>query len=557
MSPDLTSALAALKQVLSTLDAQPRDRPQNAGLAEVHEHVAAAVGKLKLQLETLDASTASTAAPPPSRPGLAGQIKLLTELPEAFRTRINVKPRVAVSDQNMIAALPDTAHGMPPQANKSNAETPFSAAPGPDGAHAASDDFTRIRGIDGTTARRLASAGVTRFAAIAIWNRTDIDRLSAELGLGRRIFQENWIAQAALLAPASDSNGRLQPTAAEPIAASVASVEPATAMAADGSMVSTPFAPVADFAEVLEAVPEIEAMIKAQAPASAAATVLPPAVDPLHEIRGIDIHTAQRLHDIGVTRFEHLATWSAGDKASAQATLGQSACISRDNWIEQAALLARGIATWHANRVRQGTFDALVAYPAAEPLAMPIFRSAAAEIAATTPATTMLAPAAPAAQPPNASRNGISAEPTDPASAMFTSPSIIDRLAVLEAELAALAANDKMPATPAGWLEPPSVPAKTVSPPFAAQSTRHVEDDLFPELSVEEADVKIVSRSQPSLRPQAERIGLPSPRTLVKRLERLRDGADPNSDGHVEIRPHIEEANVEIVRRRPPQPEQR
>lgn len=61
------------------------------------------------------------------------------------------------------------------------------------------DDLTRIRGIDAAIAEQLAGLGVTRFTHIAHWWPQDIARISGELGLGRQIVRQCWVAQAALL----------------------------------------------------------------------------------------------------------------------------------------------------------------------------------------------------------------------------------------------------------------------------------------------------------------------------------------------------------------------
>jgi predicted flap endonuclease-1-like 5' DNA nuclease len=65
------------------------------------------------------------------------------------------------------------------------------------------DDLTRIRGIDGETARRLRALGVWTYGQVAEWTSMDIHRVSTELGIGKLIHSQNWIEQAALLALAN------------------------------------------------------------------------------------------------------------------------------------------------------------------------------------------------------------------------------------------------------------------------------------------------------------------------------------------------------------------
>jgi predicted flap endonuclease-1-like 5' DNA nuclease len=71
-----------------------------------------------------------------------------------------------------------------------------------------------------------------------------------------------------------------------------------------------------------------------------------PAPDPNHDLtrlKGVGPKLAARLHQLGVTGFADIAQWddAAIDRIDAQ--LGQfSGRIRRDNWVEQARLLAAG-----------------------------------------------------------------------------------------------------------------------------------------------------------------------------------------------------------------------
>jgi predicted flap endonuclease-1-like 5' DNA nuclease len=62
------------------------------------------------------------------------------------------------------------------------------------------NDLRDIRAIDGALAERLNGLGVTRWQHVASWTPDDIARIDAELGLGGRIADENWIEQASILA---------------------------------------------------------------------------------------------------------------------------------------------------------------------------------------------------------------------------------------------------------------------------------------------------------------------------------------------------------------------
>ena len=99
------------------------------------------------------------------------------------------------------------------------------------------------------------------------------------------------------------------------------------------------------------------------------ATVEAPAADDLGLIRGIDGTAAARLAAHGVTSFASIAGWNSSELATFAAgdvTLRDDIC--RDNWIEQAAVLATGALTVHAARIRLGRPVAVAMMPVAPTL---------------------------------------------------------------------------------------------------------------------------------------------------------------------------------------------
>jgi hypothetical protein len=63
------------------------------------------------------------------------------------------------------------------------------------------------------------------------------------------------------------------------------------------------------------------------------------APDDLTRIRGVGPALARRLADRGITRYGQIAAWGPGDVRATSEALGLGRHISRQNWIEQAALL--------------------------------------------------------------------------------------------------------------------------------------------------------------------------------------------------------------------------
>lgn len=67
------------------------------------------------------------------------------------------------------------------------------------------------------------------------------------------------------------------------------------------------------------------------------------AADDLRLMKGVGPKLATLLGTLGVTRFDQIAGWSAADIETIDAQLGTfKGRIERDNWVEQASLLAKG-----------------------------------------------------------------------------------------------------------------------------------------------------------------------------------------------------------------------
>jgi len=65
--------------------------------------------------------------------------------------------------------------------------------------------------------------------------------------------------------------------------------------------------------------------------------------DTLTQLKGLGPKAASILNDLGVTRFEQIASWNEADVAAIDAQMGAfKGRISRDRWVDQAKLLAKG-----------------------------------------------------------------------------------------------------------------------------------------------------------------------------------------------------------------------
>lgn len=92
----------------------------------------------------------------------------------------------------------------------------------------------------------------------------------------------------------------------------------------------------------------------APAPAPAPAPAASTATDDLRMIKGVGPKLVAMLADNGVTRFEQVAAWSETDIEVIDAKLGRFAGrITRDQWVEQAKLLATGETTAFSEKFGQ------------------------------------------------------------------------------------------------------------------------------------------------------------------------------------------------------------
>lgn len=123
------------------------------------------VGPAARNQSLIDAPPAAAIVPPPASVGMAG-----------------VGEVIAVAAQD----------------NVEEAQAAAAPAPAPDGA---ADDLRRIKGVGPKLVALLASLGVTRFAQIAAWSDSDIDRIDAQMGaFAGRIRRDSWVEQAKYLA---------------------------------------------------------------------------------------------------------------------------------------------------------------------------------------------------------------------------------------------------------------------------------------------------------------------------------------------------------------------
>ncbi|MCB1515472.1 MAG: hypothetical protein KDJ18_11855, partial [Hyphomicrobiaceae bacterium] len=94
-------------------------------------------------------------------------------------------------------------------------------------------------------------------------------------------------------------------------------------------------------------------------------------------IAGVDDAAERALHSLGVWRYADISRWTAGDVASVNAALGSQGRVQRQNWIEQAAVLAKGAHTLYARRRLRGELASAFPTETARPARGPVPGAAA------------------------------------------------------------------------------------------------------------------------------------------------------------------------------------
>jgi predicted flap endonuclease-1-like 5' DNA nuclease len=304
---------------------------------------------------------AASAAPTPDEgerpPASASQTVTVTGA--SFDSPPNVAERAAFANGQAAAATSATARTQPnPLPPTMPSVQPAAAVPIRPAAPATHDNLLRISGIDAEVEKLLTAQGVTRYSQIAHWSPADVDRFDRLLGAGGRIGRENWIEQAQILSRGGDTKFSLSYDrgAAPPAPRPVKLAEAIHEHAAKTSETAATRPANPDFGALRsvrsEAYQNADAGLVGQnkVPRSAGP-------DDLKRIRGIGVLIEKKLNSMGVAAYEQIANWTAADIDRVSQSLDFKGRIERENWIEQARILASGGATEFSRRVDRGEMD--------------------------------------------------------------------------------------------------------------------------------------------------------------------------------------------------------
>jgi predicted flap endonuclease-1-like 5' DNA nuclease len=278
-----------------------------------------------------------------------------------------VRPPAPRQTLPLAADAPAAASG-PAAAQAPAAPSPLELAkPVRPPAPAAADNLLRIRGINAQAAAELTAAGIGRYQQIATWSATDVDRFARQLGTGGRIARENWIEQAQILSKGGDTafsrafdrQARADPSrppadagrpevARRPPAGKAADEPPPTRPVLLGALRSVR----SQAYQNPEPGPEAAHRVGSR---NRVVRTLPP--QDLKRIRGIGVLIEKRLNAMQIATYEQIANWTADDIERVSRTLDFKGRIERENWVEQARILASGGATEFSRRLDRGDVE--------------------------------------------------------------------------------------------------------------------------------------------------------------------------------------------------------
>jgi|SRR5581483_435637 len=229
------------------------------------------------------------------------------------------------------------------------------------------DNLQRISGIDAAVEKALLAQGITRYSQIAHWSPADVARLEAHLGAQGRIGRENWIEQAQILSRGGDTafsrdydrraGGDAAVTAPRP--AKLADAIREHASRTEGQAPRQTRSDLGALRSVRSEAYQTQdgAPETAQRAGYASKVVRSAPLDDLKRIRGIGVLIEKRLNSMGVVGYEQIANWTAQDIERVSQSLDFKGRIERENWVEQARILASGGATEFSRRVDRGEVE--------------------------------------------------------------------------------------------------------------------------------------------------------------------------------------------------------
>lgn len=245
--------------------------------------------------------------------------------------------------------------GSVPVVSARPAQQPVESQPVRAAVGTARDDLQRIEGINAEIERLLNGQGITRYSQIARWGRSETERFDRLLGRPGRIAGENWVVQAERLAgggaPATPAEPSPDAPRSQRLADAIRENQP---QADESDAVHPRSSDISGLRSVRSEAFRGDATGPGSVPAVGTGTGRTAAPDDLKRIRGIGVLIEKKLNSMGITSYGQIANWSSGDVDRVSEILDFKGRIERENWVEQARILAAGGQTEFSRRADRG-----------------------------------------------------------------------------------------------------------------------------------------------------------------------------------------------------------
>ncbi len=275
---------------------------------------------------------------------IGGWLRALFAAPEPLLTPIAARVNAAKAALAPVFAFPA------PPANAPLAITSSQAYPGkrpaglaaPDGAP---DDLTAIGGIEPVDRKILGDLGIHHFRQIAAWTPDNEKWINHHLTMPGRVEREGWIGSAQALAkgaaqssavPARNDTIVYPRGSVQGTAPARATIDPAVVATLAGA---SPFSVGSPAATSTAAAFDMHGAHSGTRPPRATPSQQA-AGDDLRRIRGVSPHNVAQLNRAGIFSYDQIARFGADECTWIDNFMGAPGRCERDNWVEQARLLA-------------------------------------------------------------------------------------------------------------------------------------------------------------------------------------------------------------------------
>jgi predicted flap endonuclease-1-like 5' DNA nuclease len=292
----------------------------------------------------------STAAPSPDEgePALPSEISLPRAMSRAGVAAVVIAPSASQAPPPAVSpAQPPLVSDRAAFAQPGGSAQAASAVPVRPAQAPTHDNLQRIGGITAEIERKLNGLGVSRYSEIAQWSPAAVERMDKELGTSGRISRENWIEQAQILSRGGDTrfSREFDQRAGAPPGAPPRPIKLPDAIREHEARAGAPSRTELGSLRSVRSEAYQDATEPGPEAARRAASmrkVVRATADDLKRIKGIGFQIEKQLNALGVMTYEDIANWTSEDIDRVSKSLDFKGRIQRENWVEQARILAAG-----------------------------------------------------------------------------------------------------------------------------------------------------------------------------------------------------------------------